>query len=289
MSSTPSPKILDYYSSPGAMTDPDKYSHLLEKIPVDIREICSLVQNNLLHVFWAERYGRVISEDEKLTLNLRPVARKFEVLHQTNSSPLTTPRSVDHRQIGNCRDFTVMLVSILRHLGVPARARCGFATYFLSNHYEDHWVCEYWNEFENRWVFVDAQLDEFQCDELNIDFDPIDVPRGQFIVAGKAWKMCRQGQTSPQQYGIFDMHGWWFIWGNVVRELLAINKIELLPWDVLPAIMTHELSDPLPTDPELAFYDGIAALTMAGDLAFPSLRAISELDPRFQVTPEIFN
>src|SRR6516165_7569409 len=28
--------------------------------------------------------------------------------------------------------------------------------------FEDHWVCEYWNGAEERWVLVDAQLDELQ-------------------------------------------------------------------------------------------------------------------------------
>jgi hypothetical protein len=43
------------------------------------------------------------------------------------------------RLVGNCRDFSTMLCAMLRHQGVPARARCGFGAYFLPNHYEDHW------------------------------------------------------------------------------------------------------------------------------------------------------
>ena len=160
-----------------------------------------------------------------------------------------------------------MLTSILQHQGVPARARCGFGTYFLPDHFEDHWVCEYWKSEQQRWILVDAQLDEFQCNEMKVPFNPLDVPRDQFVVAGQAWQMCRQGQANPQQFGIFEWHGWWFIWGNVVRELLAFNKIELLPWDVIPGCMTHELDDPLPEGDELALYDGIASLALAGDAA----------------------
>ena len=48
-------------------------------------------------------------------------------------------------------------------------------------------MCEYWAEDEGRWVLVDAQLDELQCDVLKMSFDPLDVPRDQFIVGGKAW------------------------------------------------------------------------------------------------------
>ena len=90
---------------------------------------------------------------------------------------------------------------------VPARARCGFGAYFLPNHYEDHWVAEYWNAAEERWVLVDAQLDEFQRREMQVAFDPLDVPRDQFIVGGAAWKMCRSGVADPDSFGIFDMRG----------------------------------------------------------------------------------
>jgi hypothetical protein len=230
----------------------------------------------------------MLSEEEKAPLNLRTIAQKLSLLQRSDPRPLTATRSLSQRQIGNCRDFSVMLTAILRHQGVPARARCGFGAYFLPNHFEDHWVCEYWNADQQRWVLVDAQLDEFQCRELGVTFDPLDVPREQFVVAGQAWQICRQGLAVPQQFGIFEWHGWWFIWGNVVRELLAFNKIELLPWDVLPGCMSHELDDPLPTGAELALCDGFAALTLAGDAAFPELRAIFEGDPRFQAPSEIF-
>ena len=41
--------------------------------------------------------------------------------------------------MGNCRDFSTMLCTVLRYQNTPARARCGFGAYFLPDHYEDHW------------------------------------------------------------------------------------------------------------------------------------------------------
>jgi hypothetical protein len=64
----------------------------------------------------------------------------------------------------------------------------------------------------------------------------------------------------------------------------SFNKIELLPWDMIPGCMTHNLEDPLAEGSELSFYDGIAALTLAGDMAFDELRAIYEKDARFHAT-----
>jgi hypothetical protein len=287
MITTPSIEILNNYATPGPFTDPREYTCLFDDLPTDLGELCRLVQNNLIHIFWADRYGRKLSEADKETVNVRSIFEKLARIQGAGFHLLTESRALEQRQVGNCRDFSVMLVSILRHKGIPARARCGFGTYFLPNHFEDHWVCEYWCDDQNRWILVDAQLDEFQCKELKVNFDPLDVPRTQFIVAGQAWQMCRRGRVEPKKFGIFEWHGWWFIWGNVIRELLAFNKIELLPWDVIPGCMTHNLEDPLAEGSELALYDGIAALTLAGDASFTQLRAIYEADARFQATSEI--
>ena len=78
---------------------------------------------------------------------------------------------------------------------------------------------------------VDAQLDSFQVKTLDIHFDPLNMPSDQFISGGRAWQICRSGNANPDQFGIFDMHGWWFIWGNVIRDFLSRNKIEILDWD----------------------------------------------------------
>jgi hypothetical protein len=80
-----------------------------------------------------------------------------------------------------------MLYAILRNQGIPARARCGFGEYFLPDYYEDHWVCEYWNDDQGEWVMVDAQLDSFQQGALGIQFDPLNVLDNQFITGGKVW------------------------------------------------------------------------------------------------------
>ena len=55
---------------------------------------------------------------------------------------------------------------------------------------------------------------------------------GKFVNASEAWLMCREGKEDPDKFGIFDMHGLWFIRGNLVRELAALVEAEMLPWDV---------------------------------------------------------
>ena len=140
---------------------------------------------------------------------------------------------------------------------------------------------------DERWVMVDAQLDAFQSEALEIQFDPLDVPHDQFVLAGNAWQMCRMGNADPDRFGISDMRGRWFIWGNVVRDFLALNKVEILAWDGGWGYLTMGLNDPLPSEGEMIFYDRIAALTLAGDEGFVDIRRTYTSDERWQPPQEI--
>src|SRR5512134_171652 len=194
---------LTYFAQYGKITRPGPYADLYAGLPSDMPALVQVVQGLMVHVFWAERYGLILSEERKAEVQLRTMERRLARTLELDSSPLTTSRTNEKKIVGNCRDFSTTLASMLQSKGIPARPRCGFGTYFIPNHYEDHWVCEYWNAAERRWVMVDAQLDELQQNALKIPFNPLDVPRDQFIVGGAAWMLCRSGQADPDQFGIF--------------------------------------------------------------------------------------
>lgn len=272
--------LLEYYAHTGLMTDPKEQTSLLDGLPTDIAALCQVVQGALVHIFWAERYGLILSDERKQEVELRTVPQMLARLQELDDRPLTLARPLERRLVGNCRHFSTLLCAILRHQGVPTRARCGFARYFMPNHFEDHWVCEYWKPDEGRWVMVDAQLDPFQQQALHIPFDPLDVPRDQFVTGGKAWQMCRAGQADPDQFGIFDMHGLWFIRGDLGRDVLALNKIEILPWDGWGLLCKDEAQM---TQGDYEFLDHLAALTLAGDEAFPAIRSLYENDARLHM------
>ena len=275
---------LEYYAAPGLMTDPREHAPLFDDLPRDVAALCKVVQGVMIHIFWAERYGIKLSDERKNEVQIRSVARKLAHILELDPRPLSDARSLDKKLVGNCRDFSVMLTALLQHQGVPARARCGFGRYFMPGKYEDHWVCEYWHATENRWRFVDGQLDEFQQQALRIRFSPLDVPRTMFITGGKAWQMCRAGQANPDRFGIFDMHGLWFVRGDFVRDVAALNKMELLPWDGWGIIETKD-NDLSAAD--LAFLDRVAELTQGDVPQFDAVRAVYESDARLRVPPVI--
>jgi len=271
--------VLTYFAQQGLISDPGVHASLFDNLPTSIPELVRLVQGVTIHVFWTESYGFKAPQERLGELQLRTMEKRLGRTMELDERLLTKPRYPENKLLGNCRDHSLLLVSMLRHQGVPARARCGFGAYFLPDHLEDHWVVEYWNEEQNRWILVDAQLDELQQDKLKIDFDVLDVPRDQFIVGGKAWQMCRTGEQDPEKFGIFDMNGLGFVRGNLVRDVASLNRMELLPWDCWGVILNEQLDDPN----DLVTLDEVAALT-AGDVPdFDTVHARYDTDPHFRV------
>ncbi len=283
MAQTALSTILDYYLAPSPMSDPREYASRFDVLPGSVPALVQSLQGLAVHVFWAERYGLNLSDDRKSEVQIRPVHGKLKRMFELDARPLSEPRSLDLRLVSNCRDFSLLGSAMLRAKGIPARARCGFGTYFMPDHFEDHWMIEYWHAREERWVSVDAQLDAFQQEALKISFDPLDMPPGAFVTGGAAWLLCRQGKANPDDFGIFQWHGWDFIKGNLFRDLLSLNKFEVLPWDMWSAL---EPSYADCTPEQLERLDHIAHLTLQGNDSFAAVRALVDDNPVYQAPKE---
>jgi hypothetical protein len=186
--------------------------------------------------------------------------------------------------LANCRHFSTLLTAFLRHQGRPARARCGFASYFTPGKHEDHWVCEYWRDDEQRWALADAQLDALQRAVLKIEWDTTDVSREQFWVAGQSWERCRAGEADPDSFGIAEWWGERMVGGNLSLDVGALNKVELLPWENFGVVARDTAK--LNAD-ELQLVAHAAALSARGDDAsIAELRRLYETDERIRVPGE---
>jgi hypothetical protein len=141
-------------------------------------------------------------------------------------APLTTARPPDRRVIGTCRHFAVLSCALLRFRGIAARARCGFATYFQPGQGLDHWITEY--RRDGRWVRIDSEILGGSLVER-----PEDLAAGEFLTGGEAWTAFRDGRIDAAHFGVYGTENWGpaEIRGNAVRDLAALNKVEMLPWD----------------------------------------------------------
>jgi Transglutaminase-like superfamily len=278
--------MLDFYTRPAEMTSGGGHAPMFDALPRDVAALARVVQGLLLHEHWAPAYGVALADERRSESHIRSTKRMLDHLLAHDGRPLSVGRPVEARLVGVCRHFAVLLAAMLRAKGIPARARCGFGAYFNPGHFEDHWVCEYWHAVEARWVLVDAQIDELQRAKLKADFDVLDVPRDRFVIAGDAWAQCRAGEADPSTFGIFTMRGLWFIAGNLMRDVAALNNMEMLPWDVWGAMIRPD--EPLQNE-QLALFDRLAAVTRAPDATFAELCALYEGDERLRVPATVFN
>jgi hypothetical protein len=277
-----------FYSGHGAITSPGTSADAFRALPRDVASLCKVIQGVLIHRDIAPwLYELRLSEEQRDAANLRSMREMIAAIVNRDARPIGEARQPGSRLPCVCRHFAAMLCAILREQGVPARARCGFGAYFIPGRFEDHWVAEYWNDSQQRWILVDAQLDAIQRKAFRIEIDPLDLPRDQFIVAADAWQMCREGRADPGLFGlsILNEAGLWWVAQNLIRDLASLNRIEMLPWDVW-GIMP-EPADELSAD-EIALLDRVAELIVAGDAMLPGLRAIYD-DARLQLPPVIFN
>jgi hypothetical protein len=73
------------------------------------------------------------------------------------------------------------------------------------------------------------------------------------------------------------MNGLWFIRGNLLRDIAALNKLEILPWDIWGIA---EKRDRNLTADDHALLDTIAALTVAPAANFAAIRHLYQTDSR---------
>jgi len=139
---SPDPSTLQAYTAFTPTNDPFEFRPLFDDLPTDIPTLVKVVQGLTLHVMWAKRYGLELPKSREVELKLRTVHARTKATLDLDPSPLTTPRPLEKRLVGNCRDFSQLLAVMLRLKGSPARARCGFGTYFSPGHFEDHWMTE---------------------------------------------------------------------------------------------------------------------------------------------------
>ncbi|MGP4050721.1 transglutaminase-like domain-containing protein [Streptomyces sp. 2A115] len=266
------------YSDPGALPVAD--------LPVDPGELAVLVRNLVIHREEGGYLGYVMPEARRHEdAEARYVAEILRILRERGQAPLTEHREFGERFAGTCRDFTLLLCAFLRATGTPARARCGFATYFGDGtSHGDHWVTEY-RLADGSWRLADAQVADGAHD---VPFDPLDVPRDRFLVAGAGWQACRAGDADPATFGVTlpdsDLRGLWFVRCNVVRDLAALNGVEVLPWDMWGLAAKDE---PEVTADDLALLDAAAAATATPAAVSPEEIRRLYADPRLTVPDEI--
>ena len=286
---------LGFYSTHGAITQPGAYASLFDGAPDDAAELARWARNVNFHEAYADDAGLTLPPDAADDPATSDAAARFVEamlgrIVSRDGRRLGEERPKDKCFIGTCRDYAVLLCALLRHRGRPARVRCGFTFYFEpdADFGDDHWVTEVWVADEARWRLVDAEVDASLAQHARVSIDPFDVPRDRFLVAGAAWRLCRQGGADADRYGVASIgtHGEWFMAANVIRDLAALNKHEMLPFDYWG--MSTEICLAMELNHgQRALIDGVAAVTADDGFDFPALRHIYESSAGLRVSDPV--
>jgi hypothetical protein len=215
--------------TPGVMTALGSWAERTAELPGNFGGIAEALHGLCIHEFMIGMYG--VDKMDKETVHLRRASDLLDTILARDPRPLGVAREPAERLATNCRGFTVLATAFLRAHGVPARARCGFGAYFGPGFFVDHWVVEYYED--GRWKRGDAQIDALQRETFHIDLDLSDLPPGAFLTGGEAWELFRRGEADPNRFGLqsADEAGDWWIAGNLVRDIAAMDDVEALPWD----------------------------------------------------------
>ncbi|MGW2519404.1 transglutaminase domain-containing protein [Streptomyces sp. NPDC001617] len=233
---------LDFYAAQSPFSDPGELTHLYAALPRDPAQLARIARDLLIHRLEGEQFGHTHPTDRLHNdAETRYIDDILRLLVDRNDAPLERRREPADRFVGTCRDFALLHCSFLRHVGIPARIRSGFADYFdpggRSDFHCDHVVTEYRDEQRGAWLLADAQLaDPSVTARWKTAFDPMDVPRDRFLVAGEAWQAIRAGEADQRSFGLHppEEGPFWgerFVAGNIRLDLAALNKVETLLWD----------------------------------------------------------
>ena len=132
-----------YYAFQSRWSEPAEFAPLLAPLSAGAPAVVEAVAGLVLHPVLVARRGvtpHAGSGDDAESRTVRELLRR--VLAR-DGRPLAAARAPERRFIGTCRDYALLVCSVLRHQGIPARLRVGFADYFVPGFHEDHWLCEY--------------------------------------------------------------------------------------------------------------------------------------------------
>ncbi len=218
------------YATQSRFSDPGRHADWLAGTPADFAALRPIADGLVFH-YWGNgnpadhgfEAARLPEIDLRYAEAILGRARELNPV-------LDAQRGPTERVLGCCRDYTLLYLTLLRHHGIPARARVGFGDYMIPGWHMDHVVAEVWDG--TRWRLVEPQ--SFADDTL----DPLDVPRDRFLVGIDAWRAVRSGAVDPATVVVSPdleepfTRGLAYARHNLVLDIAALNKHEMVLWDI---------------------------------------------------------
>jgi len=252
------------YATQSRFSDPGRHADWLADTPADfaaLRDIAAgLVFHHRAH---GDPLDHGFAPARLAEIDLRYAEAMLGRLRELD--PVLSGRRPVDQILGCCRDSTLLYVTLLRHHGIPARSRVGFAGYLAPGWHLDHVVTEVWDGA--RWRLVDPDFPALDS------VDVLDVPRSRFLVGPDAWRSLRSGELDPASVAVAPgmdepfLRGLPYARHNLALDIAAMNKHEMLLWDIWGGMNL----DPVVSPTEAVRADELAVLSSIDTFADPDV------------------
>ena len=212
----------------------------------------------------------------------------FNEIYRRDDKGFYFERPFENKLVLTCRYISVLTSAILKANGIPCRSRAGWARYLREGKCLDHWVNEYWNEKEQRWIMFDMD-DLYDPDFMKyklyaknkIAYQYMDFGKDQFYSAVDMWLMYRKDPSCLKslEYG-----------SNATKPEEVLKYLFLDFWAVMnmeynykfrPVAFDKKVNKM--TDAELKDVDNLAKLMRNVDKNFEKLHKLYNM-PKYRLT-----
>lgn len=132
------------YSAFSRFTDPGDSTFMLEQVPDDVIEICTIARGQTIHHNLLPYYGVPKSAWKTMPRVWPPhMPNILRTLHDTPPHTLYDSRPATQRIIGACMLESHLLASLLRYRAIPVRIRAG---YFRNIRTNDPHIVRFWEQ-----------------------------------------------------------------------------------------------------------------------------------------------
>lgn len=290
-------KILNHYLHFSQYTNPGLYKDVLQKsLPNNVEEIGLLVRKQIIHRMTLKngntgsnadlRYGDTTKvpwyrqpEDDVFVT----VSAMLSELFKRDPRGLVLDRSAENKLVLTCRSISILMASLLKIKSIPARVRSGFVPYFRveglpGGKSDDHWINQYWNKKESKWVTIDVD----GSIEGYLPFNPYDIPVGTFDFSPDVWLAVRGGKIDGQHFWNAGGNGGLIVvaW-ELFYDFHCLMNDEII-YQHTPE-MTHFSKFDTLSEEQLGEIDNLAKLMQKPDDNFDQLNNIWETKKEFRL------
>lgn len=273
--------IKKHYLEVSTYTYAGAYRNYFQSLPDDIPTLGRLVCGQVIHPSFffmpvskslEDKYfgelslfqkHRFLNEDELFVTATAMTAELFRL----DESGFVEGKDVTRRLSVTCRQASVLMTAILKAKNIPSRSRAGFIDFGDDGaSYIEHWVNEYWNETEERWVLMDVGgYYEF---EARFGYSQFDLPARKFISGANAWLGIRGGMLDKNKITVGESEPGQGFYAYLMMDFHSLMNNEIF-YSFLPKHFYNNYAKI--TEDELYELDDLARLVKNPDGNFNEL------------------